>query len=674
MRQTTSNYDTENAKLNKSPCVIIEFNGVATKFCSNTFSGITGSYKKLIKNIDYSSRKWQPFEVFLDRAILRFTLSEDSSNTVLGLINANILINNTVTVKMGFDNIVESDFWSLETFTVKKISVSSNYLDHTFTCEEYDEFNNIFIKDIYTDIPTTFTTAAISGVATTINVESTTGFLDPASLPDGVEYAYIEINGEICRYGGVTATSFTTVTRGYNTTDGVQHSEGSQVKQCLVFGSFASFGSYNANDTIGQVALRTLTGTDAGTNGIYDTGINGLGLGLDHSEFDIDQIERECYRFNTTVESSATVANDYHERLNTYIFEPIKSSKFIEKLLAPYHGVMFVGSNGKIQIKILDLISMVRENLDETLTDSNSKVSSISWMDETLLIEARHKYDIIPQSNEYANDTVYTNSTAQTAYNQNRERELTNDYLRENWGGASYTSDIYHSLYRLMMFYGNMRCKLKIKSLMKNFVYEALDVIKLTSSLIPNWKNGNRTSTDEKIMITGQNIKLSRKSFSSDYEAIAFDLVDKVSSPYTLHIYTPGVSALTYNADFTATINAEDAYNTFPSPIPIYGNSYCKLQLVLPNGSDTEQWIDIGVILINNSSTEIVRNATRIRYNSSANETITIWIPSLSVPNASSILKYQKVDWFGRSTSTGADLPTITFQELVIYEINDTIS
>ena len=44
MLTTTTNYDTENAKDAKQPCAIIEFNGVATKFACNDFSGISSSY------------------------------------------------------------------------------------------------------------------------------------------------------------------------------------------------------------------------------------------------------------------------------------------------------------------------------------------------------------------------------------------------------------------------------------------------------------------------------------------------------------------------------------------------------------------------------------------------------------------------------------------------------
>src|SRR3990167_3368081 len=74
------------------------------------------------------------------------------------------------------------------------------------------------------DSQSTTLSGALTAVATTINVASTTGFLS-----SGI----IQIGGEVIYYNGLTATSFLSCKRGYNNTASVAHSSGDTVSSSL---------------------------------------------------------------------------------------------------------------------------------------------------------------------------------------------------------------------------------------------------------------------------------------------------------------------------------------------------------------------------------------------------------------------------------------------------------
>lgn len=658
MLTTTSNYDTENAKTEKMPCVIIQFNGIADpQFCSCDFGDIDSTYYKLIKNVSYDSAGWTPLDVFLSKATIKFTLIDDASNTVLDLISNNILINDTVSVKLGYDSLDEADFVSLPTFYVKKIDLASNLIDHVFVCEQYDDFDRIFTEPVLTNLPTTFLTADETNSDTTINVNSTTGFLDATSLPSGIRIAAIIIGNEIIIYTGQTANTFTGCARGYRFTTAQNHSSGAEVKQCFVFGTQAVTAG-NENDNFAQVLLRILTNND-GSNGVYDSNISNFGYNIDESKIDIEQIEREGYHYHG---ANVDYNSGNREFFEFFIYQELSGNEVIRQLLEPYHAVFFVGSNSKIQIKVLDAPFMISEDLlNETLTDNNSKLIGHEWYDDGLITEIRYKYGYNPAENKFSYESTNNNASAETAYNSDRKRTV----IENN--GLIYTNagDKFHTLDRFFIFYGQMPIKMNFSVISSKWLYEPLDMIKLTSSFIPNYSAGNRTITDTECMVMKKTIQLDQNGFKINYNLFAFNLVSKNSDDYSLYEYTATDDSLEYSTNKTATVEAEDANRTFASAIATYGNGYAQLEIVVPNGSDTEQYIDIALCYVDSAPSFLAYTTTRIRYNSSWNKTITVWVPILCGYDAATTLKYIKVDWFNRSTSTGGDLPTIMISKIL---------
>lgn len=661
MLTTTSNYDTENAKSARAFCAIVQFNGVADpQYCSATFSGIDSTYHQLVKDIIYESAGWEPGRKFLSRATLKFTLTDDSSDTVLSMINSQVLVNDTVTVKFGYTNLAEADFVILPTFYVKKIELADNLIDHTFVCEEYDIFNKIFDEPIITNQPTTFLTADETNASTTIDVNSTTGFIDATSLPSGIKAAGIRIGNEIMTYTGSTANTFTGASRGYGFTTAQNHSSGAEVKQVYIFGTIAS-PSDEEIDNFAQVILRILTNKD-GTNSVYDSNITNFGYAIDETKIDVDQIEREGYHWHAA-------HHDYNsggfEEFEFFVIGDEKGDKIIEDLLEPHHAVLYVGDDGKLKCKVLDAIYMINEDiLNETLNDDNCKLIGHEWYDKGLKTKFRYRYGWNPLENSYDYESTNTNTPAETAYNTARQRYFLNNK------GLIYTNsnDKFHTLDRFAVFYGQMPIKLTIKALPSKWLYEPLDVIKYTSNFMPNYTTGNRTTTDTECMVMKKIIQLTNNVFDVNYELYAFNLISKNSDDYTLYEYTPTDGTLSYSADKTATVEAADANRTFGTAVAFSSPCYAKLNITVGTGSDTEQWIETALSYVDSTPSFISYNTTRIRYNSSDNETFSVWIPLVSgYESGTTSLKYIKIDWFDRSTTTAGDLPSIEVDKILRY-------
>ncbi len=658
MLTASANSNVENAKSAHDFCAIITFTGIADPiFVSNTFGDIGSEHKKLIKNITYESEEYEPGEPLLRRAKLSFTLV-DKDEAIIDLIGGNILLNKEVTIKFGFVALDEADFVTLPTFFVRKINVSPNMIDHNFICEETSDFDPLYNDTLYKITDETYTTADETAADAVINVLSTVaaGFIDPAAIPDGIESASIIVDNEIISYTGTTANTFTGCTRGHLGTTAQIHSQGARVRPCYIF-----------NESFTQVLMRMLTSGAAGTNGRYDSGIANMGPRQQFSSslIDDEQMEREGWRFHGAYEPGGAAGNILDEEFQYALFEETPIKKIINDLYKPFNATLFKNEDGELSTRVMDLPAIIEEVSADTLDDNSQDLNSIEFLDDLLMTDAVYRHDWDWGANKFLrteNDSLLTqNDTSTTAYGSYPKKEIENkalDFINAD-------STFHHSYERLVLFFGNMLTKLGVSTLFREWLFEPLDDIQMDSSFWPNYRDSNRTWSNEVSTIMKKIIQFnSPESYTVNYDILNYYLIKKATPLFTLDVYDGddgGFDSTRTNVQFSATnditLEAEDGHATWAGGEAGIDYVYAKLLIVIPAGGNTEENIGICVraqefdaVFIDRS-----RNSTIIKYNASWDRTITVWVPCIKIPTVS-ILRL-KVDWFS-SSGGGGDVPT----------------
>ena len=653
---TTGNYDTENAKSAHDFCAIVTFTGIADPiFVSNAFGDIGSEHKKLIKNITYESEEYEPGEPLLRRAKLSFTLV-DKDQAIIDLIGGNILLNKEVTIKFGFVALNEADFVTLPTFFVRKITVAPNMIDHNFICEETSDFDPLYNDTVYKITTETYTTGDETAAATQIEVNSTAGFIDPAAIPDGVESAAFIIGNEIIKYTTLNAQDFNNCVRGHLGTTAQIHSQGAIARPCYIF-----------NESFPQVLMRILTSGAAGTNGRYDSGISNMGPRQQFSSslIDDEQMEREGWRYHGAYEPGGAAGNIIDEEFQYALFEETPIRKIINDIYKPFNATLFKNESGELSTRVMDLPAIIEEVSANTLDDNSQVLNSIEFLDDLLMTDAVYRHDWDWAANKFLrteNDSNITrNDTSNTAYGSYPKKEIENKAL--DFINAS--STFHHSYERLVLFLGNMLTKLGISTLFREWLFEPLDDIQMDSSFWPNYRDSNRTWSNEVCTIMKKIIQFNSPDlYTVNYDILNYYLVKKATPLFTLDVYDgddAGFDSTRDNVQFSATnditLEAEDGHATWAVGEAGIDYVYAKLLIVIPAGGDTEE--DIGICVRAQEFDAIFidrsRNTTIVKYNASWDRTITVWVPCIKIPTVS-ILRL-KVDWFS-STGGGGDVPT----------------
>lgn len=669
MINTTANFDAENAKTVKSPCIVIAFEEqdagpTDIKYSSNTFADINQYYKRYIKSFEYQSRTYDLGNpIFTGKEHVKFTLI-DNGGEIISLLANNKIRQKEVTIKIGYAALNLADFIELPTYIVTKVEVANNMIDHIFTCELDLTNNEFYVNEIYRDYPETKLTAPNANADVTMTVNSTTGFL--SSLPDGHSAMAIQIGSEIKTYTGKTATTFTGCSgAAYNTAPGGTYPIGKEVKQVYVL-----------NESFGQILLRLATTSDAGGNGKYDLNIDGLGAEIDESYFDLEQIERESWKFHA------------YERDVMWLWEPSsyvinKKRTFIEfakEALKPFNAVIYMAGNGKYNIKILDYPFFENDTVTEKITEDQGVVTSLNDLESDLITTVDYKRYLNPGIEVFERTDTEKNDDSDSAYSSFPNYEI------RNYGMISNAVLIHnHTRDRFFIFYGNIIYEANISTFSSRMLYEPFDSILLNDfNSYPNYDANNRTWNNLNTLIKKKQIILRKGQFSVEYKAFLFKLVNKASTLYTFNTdLDSDVSfddkTLTYNANWSLTKNAEDAYWDVPFPPGKYDDFhylYARITITPPgSASPAEQWINIGLMAYSGAVVNLIgKNTTKIRYNSGWSTAFDVWIPCFIGDNANAI-NYIKLDFHDRSTAITGQLPSsIIFEEVRGIKRDFTVS
>lgn len=671
MWSTSANFNTENAKNTKRPCVIIKFEEQDTgptdiKYCSADFSNRDPSYYKLyVKQFTYNSQKWEPREVIMQNKSSFTVTLVDINNEITALLYNNKICRKKITCEIGFTAITEGSFYTLEDYIVTKITIDSKMLEYKFLCEQNDESVKLYNTKINRTPAKTQLSGDHTWNTTTFNVDSTTYFTDPTSIEDGLKNAAFKVDDEIITYTGWTGTSFTTCTRGAFGTDAVPHNDDAAITQIFALG-----------ETVGQIFLRLAT-SKTGSNGKYDMNIAGLGAQIDSSFFDMEQIERESWKF----QSYYSKLSCYNEESVYIVEENILLKDAVEKLFAPFHIVLYYTNDSTYYIKALDLPFMEADASAETMNHDNSKIMSMENADQKMITSIEYKDEYNPLKNTFDRQETLTNDTSETAYGSYPTFTIENVGYHEN--EVTY-KDKYCGRDRYFLFYGNMYYNAKVISMMKKVLFEPFDTVLLTHNKYPNFSDGSRVWSNQICLIKSKRFMLTDGKFESQYDALIFDLSNKATGLYSWKKYLDSVESfddtgLTYNSNWTVTVNAEDAYWRWSDTrFDYYKYYYACITITPPNsGSAAEQWIEIGIMVYNHTFGDVLGcNKVKIRYNSGWSDNFDIWLfcdvgPRSLVKQPTTI----KLDYMARSTSTAGQLPSsITFKEVRGIKRDFTVS
>lgn len=150
MYRTSTNFDTFNTA-NAKPVVIIEFDGIATKFSTQTFNDITGNHKKLLRNVEILGPRVDLLSFNTTFYGYNFEII-DKSDVVTGLFSGNAFTGRKITVKVGFQELDDADFLTLPVAWISDYQLQPDLLTYRFKARD---FNFLLKRPIFTNIAET---------------------------------------------------------------------------------------------------------------------------------------------------------------------------------------------------------------------------------------------------------------------------------------------------------------------------------------------------------------------------------------------------------------------------------------------------------------------------------------------------------------------------------------
>lgn len=664
----SANYTTYSALLNKKAVWVVDIDTVSDKYTSGTFSGITGSYKKYLKDVEIDSASVNLRNNAQNPTRGSFTLV-DVNLEVTALIQSTNLTGLKVTIKHGFEDLEIADFLTVHPqLYINDIIVSIESAECKFMLSDpmFD-----FRQELFRNVPSTFLNGDITSGDTTVTVFDTTPFLATSFTGFGAGAAantYIIIDDEVMLYTATTATTFT-VTRAQCRTKAVAHTDLSPVKQCYVWGAQAEGGIAQ----ISEVILNLLMTTSAGTNGECDAGIADFGLGIAKDKVDIDgirikaaeQYSQVCPR-SIRYASNSAVAN-----LGGFFlfFEKEAASNVLNDLASMINCAFSIDTSGKLTLVRADYFSLKTASNNLTAKHqwaSNMRLNDAGIYNEILLSGSLPAYDATYYEDLNSFDMLTRFDTSQTEFGgrlQRRVRWRTNFipglyYAVYTGAGGNFTKGY---VAEWLALFGDIVVDLNFDSLFTNMKYLAGDVVGYNDSNAPDLTAGTRGLTNEPLFITAKSMDMSNLEF----DAQGFALLNRLSSYSAFGAYqTPTREAATLSATDSWTLEAADAY--IDSPTGTYNYWKIKIELVSPaSGSAKRSWVELSFKFMADSATETSTgnwqfNLIPFFYDPSLTYTWTyeliFWLPV----DPAGALQRIKMDWVAASETSGSGLRPTT--------------
>lgn len=696
-KTTTANFNTENAKLNRKPVFILEFDSLTRKYSTGTFGNISGDHKTLIDSVAMSSTELDIVENNIRPGSAQFVIVDEGLD-VSDLIVQNNLNKKGVTIKFGFQALNDTDFLSFDGWAITDIQPNPDKVSYIFTCEDAGRF---FSRNVGDFIQTTNLNGAYDATGgLDIVTDSTTGFIDPTNIPSEIaEYIDVGVifNNEIFMYDGITATDFQNPSRivwggvPINTA----HEDDSEVKQVVVFHEYDAVTLQPTTPLPMKCYLHVLLTSDDGSGhayydlATYDSGFKGMGLGYVEADVNIKEIENVGHLivFNTVEDGGNSGA--------VYRLEPAAGflSRFFWRPLGVFH---YIDSDGKVSIKTFDSVefdtgfSSVNTFDDDSIVDFDYK---IEWDD--ILNTIVFRYDNNLKGSPVEVDK-YKIDESVTDYGQGEKIFE----LESGWTPSNATANFILNNFLRRWFYSfaNPFARSMFESLTSDIIWDPGDLVDftLTDEVDLTGASAARGITTKKGVLSRQDVSLVGRGdddpdFSVKYAALLLDIFDKVSgfvTDVTVDEATfeagesgsGGRKALVFEAVNDNVLHANDAYTDFASTKSAQAFKV-TIEITPPgSGTDEHNLFAIGIHVQSPAATDTFAAVAHpaVRYHSTES---TAYEVSFYVVNEGGNVSMDrfKVDLFDlRETDNAAvgagETPTFKITELIYGTLNKTIS
>jgi hypothetical protein len=674
MRTTTANYDTENAKLQKKPVVVVEFDGITRKYSSQTFGDISANHKKYIKSMRTDLLGLDLLNGKTNFGQTEFEIVDKDLDVTDTLLKTNDIEGRDTTVKVGYQALNDADFVSFAATKIDSVQLLSDLLTWRFVSR--DTISKLD-KKIFIDGPVTTVQTAYTSGAATLEVASTTDFavFPPSGQPrhDWMK-AYLIVDGDVMNYTGTAAgpTRFTTVSNGALGSPAGDHAVGAEVRQ--VFG-------ISVVTAMHMLLVVLLSGDPNGgalgdNHDFYDMRAgNGnkfiFGVDLTTNDVNVTQIEQLGWKY----------FEDRYERC-TYVIGngSVNAISWLSENIFKPTGTYLYERNGKLEVGILDWLE-INENYtaDDTLGNANIAIASdgtptgakMKLLQKDLLnaIEIRYGGQSLGTEKRFEFDSSVT------AYGARSQGPLTIKTPHVlNSAAAGWIGNAW--MRRWMYFFGNIHAEYELDVLASKWLLEGGDMATVTFDKFPDLLDGTRGWTSKKSLITDLNIEwLPNPRFT--ITGRTWEILDRVakSGMYTVtKSLTTGAGNLGFNADNSATVNiGTDVFISLSGPTNI-DVLIAFVDLTEPNtATANDEYVSIGLHVQSASGTDAYTdNRPYIRFSPSGSAVANLaFMITLDAQQAS--LDSLKLDFYARS-GAGADDPTLNFKEVWAFTLDESIT
>ena len=683
-RTTTANYNTAAALKQKAPVWVIKFSGIATYFCTGTFSGITSSYKKYLKNVSYHSPKINVDLALTDYGSLIVEIN-DVDNTFTNLIQASDkFLNTKIEIFHGYQSLAISDFSQFHDHYIISISLSDDLLTYIIECR--NKFFEIFEQTkLFPDIPITNLTVDLGDGAgdTTLTVNDEANFHSPTAFEATDAYLIVG-RQEIMEYTAKAAVgagidTFTVVRNVLSLDDNrIAFPDGAEVRQCFRIMPDQSedtrYVGHYENPILSMLWL--IVDSSGGTNGELDQG-NGIGMAINESLVDQYNIQRlGLEHFNGFYANEIPTSNFTAFWFNT-IDNPLKW--FEQYILKPYRGYFYITSDSKLGVNILDAIKLQGETASGTLTDASIvKISNVKLRYD-LVINQLSINEINPITNQKMQFGSYKNITykcTESVANVGASALFNLDTIL--WTGWLVAANEKKMMFRKVFgTNANAPVEMDITVLDAKNTFTSGDIISISSDVFPDWVNQGRGISSLPALVLEQNID----NFITTYKVLLLTGLNTVNM-YTINKETSiDDSSLSLEANHSAVygdITANDAYDSNGSS---YDADLLRIKFTIqppggfpPANPDTWNYIDIDIMCYDATSTLRAQRTIRIFYNTSWTSSFDQWIYIYWGTGSSYTFNRVRADWFATDAADADDYPiSVSMSEIWYITENFTV-
>jgi len=661
--RTNTNFDTYNDSAQKAPIVMVVINGFTNTYTNGTFSGIAGTDKKLIKNVkllggevDLLRFETSAFGIDFDIVDVDSVFKDDWENN-------KIVVGRKVTIKIGFQELVSTDFltWAICYITDFKIINKQLY-----SIRARDKRHTEFKRTIFRNITITESSAAITDVAVALNVTSTAGFLTSTTAPWGRSTkTYLRIEDEICEYTNIVGNQFTIV-RGQLGTTAVAHDTNVEVREMIV-----------VEDTPIEFLIQILTGynnTDISPlTWAASIGAN-VGLNFDKDDdIDLLQMMGEYFKWEN---DPGTVTWKYIWSID----EEKDAATFIrEQILKLLPGYFVIGENGKLGVKCWDFRISDEGAVYDVIDDMISHNIEISTRDIVTHITSGQSFNA---GRKQFNSIVETTATEiVTAFDRLETVNIRPETY--NFPVSLHTDDELWLRY-LKNSTRDSQIILNAKTFLKYWFHQAGDVLAITNTNIIDPVAFTFGWTEETVLLLGQNIFISQEDCHCELKAIHYDAFADIDSELFYDFAEESDmddATLTLSANDTVVTEAADAWYDLPAPNPNNGTLIIRflIEAILPAGADINLSIDLSFYAGEKDGADIhavnhYNDKKPAWYNAAWAGTIYFEF-YLYITDANHNIERIKVDWYNEDAAIAEDkLTSVKLVQITIFNSGLTIS